>query len=924
MDIKGLRWYKCDFHLHTMSSLCYKDRDTDTVDMWVNEVLKKKLQCIAITDHNDYRGIDDIKVKCEENGIVVFPGVELSCDSTKVHLLVIFNSSEDSNRVHEFLSQVGIFNPSLGISEKTCEGSIFEVCKKAHSMGALVIAAHIDEFNGLGDMSHDNIINILDREYLDAVQIVNDDIWSAHKNHIDWSKICLELSNKYGKDISVDLAKKWYKSYDLAEKTDLPFLSFSDNPYSDHEAKHGLWGIGNHFTWLKMDSTPDLESIRQALLSYDMRIKRCIDSKNSPDTYPSMWISELSYSNTTLNDSDSVVVKFNPQLNTIIGGRGSGKSSIIRLIAGGLGSFDADKLDSIKNEQDSFYKESKPDKNGVLTGVFTSKSEFSIEVVRNDDTYKIFVQNIKNMTEQIRKLYKFVDGEWQEISDPNFLDFFVAQIYTQKQIYEIAQDSNSLLNIIDQDISDISNLINNRDSILDNLIANQLEINNLKKVISEESKKESELKDIDDQIQKFEDSGISDALEEKQKFDAQQKIIDNYIYNKKTQIDQLSSAVDNFESNCKNVTLTDNLEINGLLNNDISVISNSIARVRNEINTIKQSTDLLNANINKSVWKSDKALSDTKYNTAVSQLESQGYSYEKLDDLLKNKNYKLKELDIIDEKKKELDLLITKEKELSDKYTETVLKITIARNKFIKSVIGFDSNVKFDIRSSKNRNSFIQMLKSVIGKDNYSINEGINQLTEIYFGDDGKNKYQKTIVELHNGIDSKDFNLYFKNAVLELQPEAFARMLFYLPDDDLIVSYKPENSKDFIPLSSASAGQKTTAILTFLLAYGSIPLLLDQPEDDLDNKLVYDLIVSRLKKAKSKRQIIVVTHNANIPVNADSEYIISMNSESDKVSIKYEGTMDDKSIREEICDVMEGTQFAFEMRAKKYHFRIVE
>lgn len=154
--------------------------------------------------------------------------------------------------------------------------------------------------------------------------------------------------------------------------------------------------------------------------------------------------------------------------------------------------------------------------------------------------------------------------------------------------------------------------------------------------------------------------------------------------------------------------------------------------------------------------------------------------------------------------------------------------------------------------------------------------------------------------------------------------EADARLLAYIPDDDLVVSYKPEKAKKFIHLSNASAGQKTTTILTFLLAYGKQPLLLDQPEDDLDNRLVYDLIVARLKVAKSKRQIIVVTHNANIPVNGDSEYIISMNSDTDIIQVNKTGTMDDTEIRQEICDVMEGTKDAFEMRAKKYHFNISE
>lgn len=72
------------------------------------------------------------------------------------------------------------------------------------------------------------------------------------------------------------------------------------------------------------------------------------------------------------------------------------------------------------------------------------------------------------------------------------------------------------------------------------------------------------------------------------------------------------------------------------------------------------------------------------------------------------------------------------------------------------------------------------------------------------------------------------------------------------------------------------------------------------------------------------RQIIVVTHNANIPVNGDSEYIISMNSDTDIIQVNKTGTMDDTEIRQEICDVMEGTKDAFEMRAKKYHFNISE
>jgi DNA repair ATPase RecN len=106
--------------------------------------------------------------------------------------------------------------------------------------------------------------------------------------------------------------------------------------------------------------------------------------------------------------------------------------------------------------------------------------------------------------------------------------------------------------------------------------------------------------------------------------------------------------------------------------------------------------------------------------------------------------------------------------------------------------------------------------------------------------------------------------------------------------------------------------------LTFILSYGKSPLILDQPEDDLDNRLVYELIVDRLKQAKNQRQIIVVTHNANIPVNGDAEFIISMNSESKALEVLYSGTVEQPHIKKEICDVMEGTEQAFDMRSKRY------
>ena len=921
MEYVGLKWYKCDFHLHTMKSKCYRDKDIDTPQSWVEEVKQKGLKCIAITDHNDYRGIDEIKQLCEENDIIAFPGVELSCDSSKVHLLILFDTTCSGENVRDFLSSVGIYSETLGDSASTGQGTIDQVCEKAQGMGALVIAAHIDEFNGICEISYDNVNKLLDRKYLSAVQVVNVDVWEKYQADHNIDAACAKLSEKYGREISKDKAKEWYNTYLQALNSDLPLLSFSDNPCDEGQSKHGLWGIGRSYTWLKMHTGPDLESVRQAFLSFDMRVRNIFESRIIPDIEPELWIQKVEIENTLLNENDKIEVSFNPQLNTIIGGRGSGKSSIIRVIAGGTKSFDAENLDLIKAEQDNFYKQvNKKDKKGI----FQKDSKITMYLNRAEQSYKLEIDDIQNMENQSRKLYRLEEGEWIEISDVNYLDFFKAQIYTQKQIYELAIDSNSLLSIIDRDIQEIDQVVIDKDTKLNKVIAKCLEINDLEKTIGEETRYITELKDIEEQISRYESSGISEVLKKKQKFETQSKIFNDYYRTRNEQSEQLRKALDDLETGDEKITIIEDLELK-------DIMTQAVERYAQRKNSIKEILDLINLdleNLKKEVedsgWQNTGKDIATQYNEVVAKLRNEGINFDKLDELLEKKKSKINDLDKVRVSKEKLEIIQEERKQLYAEYSDASTQISQMRTKFLNNVIGQDTNVKFQIQRRRNRVSFIQMMKTVLNKSNATIDEDIEMFADIFFGKDGTEKFREVVQNIRNKNNTTDYAARTRAAITEMTPEAFARMIYFIPEDDLVVSYKPEKSKKYIPLSNASAGQKTTAILTFLLAYGNLPLLLDQPEDDLDNKLVYDLIVTRLKKTKSKRQIIVVTHNANIPVNGDAEYIISMDSDTDLIKTKYQGTMDDGNIRKEICDVMEGTQIAFEMRAKKYHFRIVE
>jgi energy-coupling factor transporter ATP-binding protein EcfA2 len=120
----------------------------------------------------------------------------------------------------------------------------------------------------------------------------------------------------------------------------------------------------------------------------------------------------------------------------------------------------------------------------------------------------------------------------------------------------------------------------------------------------------------------------------------------------------------------------------------------------------------------------------------------------------------------------------------------------------------------------------------------------------------------------------------------------------------------------FKDAAELSRGQKCTALLPLLLARTRNPLVIDQPEDNLDNHFIYETVVESIQRLKKKRQMIFITHNANIPVLAEADLVIVMNSDGKIGYIEKSGSVDD--CREQIVDLLEGGREAFELRRKRY------
>lgn len=121
---------------------------------------------------------------------------------------------------------------------------------------------------------------------------------------------------------------------------------------------------------------------------------------------------------------------------------------------------------------------------------------------------------------------------------------------------------------------------------------------------------------------------------------------------------------------------------------------------------------------------------------------------------------------------------------------------------------------------------------------------------------------------------------------------------------------------NFKEASALSRGQKCTALLPLLLARRDAPLIVDQPEDNLDNHFIYETVVDTIQRLKHRRQMVFVTHNANIPVLAEADLVVVMDSDGRSGFVRKTGSLD--SCRDEIIDLLEGGREAFELRRKRY------
>jgi ABC-type lipoprotein export system ATPase subunit len=688
---------------------------------------------------------------------------------------------------------------------------------------------------------------------------------------------------------------------------------------------------GSHFTWVKM-SEPSYDGLRLALIDGSLSLKRSDRFSGDPNTHGQLAIESIVVDDAKyLGRGQSFSCQLNPWLNTIIGGRGTGKSTSLEFLRIAL----KRKGEIPKSLEKEFTKYSQTSSDRQDEGLLKDATKITVGFRKDGGRFRITWSNAEN---RYAIEEETAPGTWSA-SEGDIAQRFPVRIYSQKQIFELAKHPQALLQVVDD-----APAVNHRDWKLewDELVSKYLSIRAQEREVQaglqEESVIKGQLEDVKRKLEVFEKAGHADVLKAYQLRQNQSKAIDSW---EKTwegsaeQVRDISGSLlpPELDSQHFNIEIADDKE----LIDAAAGIRATFEKLQIEMNSIAQRIDDA-----KSAWNQARpgleiskkiTTANQEYTDLLGQLSAAGAGDPSAYGVLVKQRQDLEEkLKGFSKKRETLAQHQKSAEECLAKLHEHRAKITKLREDFLKETLVGNSYVQINVIPFGNKITVEEEFRNLIDRGNGGFDRDIG----VVDGDEGllatlTQNSSKTMEEKIAALKSSLLAIHandttavtaakdrrFVSHIQGLTPEQIDRILCWFPDDSLDVRYSLRDGESFKPVEQGSPGQKTAALLAFILSYGNEPLVLDQPEDDLDNHLIYDLIVTQLREIKQKRQVLVVTHNANIVVNGDAENVIALDVRSGQTRIVTQGGLQEPSIRDEICRVMEGGKEAFDQRYKR-------
>lgn len=908
----GARWWRFDFHTHTPASEDFLHgvdavtRAAVTPETWLRAYRTAGLDCVAVTDHNSGAWIDSLKEAlaslrgadaADFGGMHLFPGVEISVNGG-VHILAVFGPEKTTSDIDSLLGAVG-FHGNRGASDDCTRESPSKVIETIHAHGGLAIPAHADGPKGLFRvLSGTSLAQVLDTLGILAMEICDPENVKPQlylDRHLAWTEVL-------GSD--------------------------SHNMRGDHAP-------GSAFTWVKMGK-PTLDGLRLALLDGPLSIRRSDQFADDPNAHGHLTIESLSVVDARyVGRGGEYKTRFNPWLNSIIGGRGTGKSTLLEL------------LRIVLRRESEIPPGLKPDlgkysnapQSRADEGLLTKDARLSV-VYRKDGGWFLVQWSFDGSVPPISE-YKGEEG-WQPVHG-DVAQRFPARIYSQKQIFELAKRPEALLTIVDEAPEvDYRGWRERWDELESRFLSLRAQAREIETALKEESRLKGELDDVKRKLLVFEQAGHADVLKEYQRRQRQLRSIEQWETSWTEGGEQLRLVAEQVLPNELEQTLlegSDAVDIQCL--KDVAAVEGQLRGVAERLAALASEIEIL-----ASKWKDQKASSAwmgrmqeaaDRYKELREKLAAEGAGDPSAYGQLVQQRQVLEErLRALNSRNKQLRDLELQAKAALDALSDHRKRLTELRKSFLGRVLAGNPYVSINVLSYGAADSVEEALRGLLNRSQGGFDKDIGvplgeegYLADLYKGfpysgqqqirlfEERLDRLKSHVVSAYHGENFGVRDRRFASHVQSLPPENLDRLATWYPEDSLEVLYSVNQGRDMKPVSQGSPGQRTAALLAFLLSYGNEPLVLDQPEDDLDNHLIYDLIVTQLRAIKQGRQVIVVTHNANIVVNGDSELVVALDVRKGQTRTICEGSLQESAVRAEICRVMEGGEKAFDLRYRR-------
>ena len=907
---KGSEWRKWDLHFHTKETnkndqFTSADFDTFCVTLF-KKAIENNISAFGITDYfsiENYKKviafvenidtntnfINEEKEKIKE--IYILPNVELRMlpvtDSGRlINIHCIFNPSFLPSIENDFFGSIE-YSAGTGTKFKMNNQGIIDLGKSLET-GLDNERAYKRGVNSYV-VSHGQLQKLLDENskfrenVIIAVSNSNKDGASAMQKHYDLFEDeaessldavrksiyiiseCIFSGNE--SDIQYFLGKKKDDKETVIRKCGSlkPCIHGSDAHKEDNLFKPAE----DKFCWIKADLT--FEGLKQICYEPSERVRIQV-SNPAFDFEKSIFTEiEIEKSVTVFQDESLVfekcLIPLNQNLVTIIGGRGTGKSVLVNFISNGFKQFIGNENTIFNLPADFKIKWRKSLTSSDDTFVFDKQHDLQFLFISQSEV-KEKVKEAKSLGNEIKKILELENLSFNLKTDENIQQYKTD--FSNDQTWFEKQDEND-------------NPINTRTYVQGEIDKNK---NLIERITTEENK---------EKLQKY-----SSNIEKLQSNETD-----------KINLQQLKTDLTEF--------LTATNEQITILNKDIPVIdfkpqTDAIDKAITDIDAVVKAAQ------------DENALIKEEFKDYKGDLTSLLSNIEKFSNTISTFERRLKE---IDEKEKHFAVSLGNKKNISE-LIKTELenqKKTIDENwdKLLQGKEGWNTeqkelmkriinnrDIKIEGEIVFNKAKFYDLIKEQLdgrtfkGKNSYEELEKLVGITDY-------NSFIEFIKDISNSLEKVKYHLRYS-------ADDFENIFYELRTRSTYLYVQPKITFEGKSLDKISVGQRGTIYLCLKLATNifSQTIIFDQPEDDLDNIFIFTDLINIFKEIKRYRQVIIVTHNANLVVNADAEQVIVASNNEEKLSY-ISGSLENPEINKAVCDILEGGKIAFQQRRNKYH-----